>query len=76
MSTARDNSQLHHKPVPAWLLPKLAKVRARARAGRIVLRFGDPLIGAAFSLLTSGQAAAVTDHVRKIHTLTLIREGK
>ena len=75
MSIVHENSKLQPKPVPGWLRPKLAKLRSRARAGRIVLRFNDPLIGAAFSLLTSGQATVVTDHIRKIHVLTLTGEA-
>lgn len=74
MSIVHENSKLHQKPVPAWIIPKLTKLRSRAREGRIVLRFNDPLIGAAFTLLTSGQASVVTDHIRKIHILTLTGE--
>ena len=63
------------KAPPAWLARKLATLRSRARAGRIVLRFGDPLIPAAFTLLTSGQATVVTDHARKMHILALTGEA-
>ena len=69
------NSPTHQKPIPAWLRPKLATLRGRARAGRIILKFNDPLIGAAFTLLTSGQATVVTDHLRKVHVLTLTGEA-
>lgn len=72
-NTSEQTSQ--YKSPPAWLRPKLATLRGRAHAGRIVLRFNDPLIGAAFSLLTSGQATVVTDHIRKVHVLTLTGEA-
>ena len=75
MSILQEKSRPQHKKIPAWLAPRLAKLRARARAGRIVLPFNDPLIGPAFALLTSGGATVRTDHARKIHVLTIIGEG-
>lgn len=76
MNNTPSQSDLPRKnATPAWLLPRIARLKARARGGRIVLRFNDPEIGPAFALITSGRATVCTDHIRRTHTLTLTGEG-
>jgi hypothetical protein len=61
-------------PLPTWLVPRLAELRAMSRGGRLVLPFGSRHAGAVYRLATLGVLRVETDKAKRIQIISFTRE--